>query len=57
MNMHGAMNATGSAPGLPAAVADCLGPHYSTLSMSAKRIAEDGGHCKSRSDPMPRDYS
>jgi len=33
------------------AVADFLGLHYSTISMIAKRIAEDGEHCKSRSDP------
>jgi DNA-binding MarR family transcriptional regulator len=33
------------------AVADFLGLHYSTVSMIAKRVARDGGHCKSRSDP------
>jgi len=53
MIMQTAMNATGSASGLPAAVADCLGPHYSTLSMIAKRIAEDERPCKSRADPIP----
>jgi hypothetical protein len=34
------------------AVADFLGLHYSTISMIAKRSAENGGHCKSRSDPI-----
>jgi hypothetical protein len=33
-------------------VADFLGLHYSTISMIAKRSAENGGYCKSRSDPI-----
>ncbi len=51
MIMQTAMNATGSASGLPADVADFVGLHYSTVSTIAKRVAGDGGYCKSRSAP------